>query len=289
MVWRRYWVTQISSINGTIKMEIIKITCLVFSPTGGCLKIANSLKAFLSEYHVGIVNITKPSVRKQFLVIPKETDYLFIVFPVYADTLPDIVAEYLKKLIVKDIPVSIIAGYGNIYPGKALSNARTILEAKGNIICSACTIVTAHSYNGKGVKLAIGEPSPKKLDVFKQFAFESINKVERENQLDRCRINFPEGHIRLRSRAPQKLFPQLFIRQPKVINERCNQCKVCINMCPSGAIDESLAIDNKKCIRCTACVKYCKNDARRFETRTHLLQFILMIGVEGVIENKFYI
>jgi ferredoxin len=272
-----------------ISMEIKNITCLVFSPTGGCLKIANSLKAFLGGYHVEIVNITKPGVRKQFLVIPKETDYLFIVFPVYADTLPDIVAEYLEKLIVRDIPVSIIAGYGNIYPGKALSNAKTILETKGNIVCSACTIVTAHSYNGKGVKLAIGEPSPKNLEVFKQFVIESINKVERANQLELCRINFPEGHIRLRSRAPQKLFPQLFIRQPKIINERCNQCNVCMNMCPSGAIDESLSIDNKKCIRCTACVKYCKNGARKFETRTQLLQLILMMGGEGLNENKFHI
>jgi ferredoxin len=270
-------------------MKIKTITCLVFSPTGGCLKIANSLRPLWGEYQLDIVNITKPEVRKRLLVIPRETDYLILVFPVYADTLPDLVAEYLKKLVVRDVPVTIVAGYGNIYPGKALSNAKTILEAKGNTVCSACAIVTAHSYNGKTVMLAMDEPSQNNLAAFKKFVLESINKVEGANQLDLCRIRFPEGHIRLRSRAPQKLFPQIFIRKPKASKERCNRCGVCIKACPSGAIDDSLSIDNKKCIRCTACVKFCKSGARAFKTRTQLLQFILMRGGEGLRENKFYV
>jgi ferredoxin len=270
-------------------MKINKIACLVFSPTGGCLKIAASLKDVFDKYQFELVNITKPSVREQYVDIPKEINYLLVVFPVYADSMPDIVTEYLKKLVVSDIPVSIIAGYGNIYPGKALSNTKKILEAKGNIVCSACTLVTPHSYNGNRVQLGVGEPSQENLDKFKQFVSASINKIERANQLNLCKINVPEGHIRLRSRAPQKLFPQIFIQQPKVIKERCNQCNVCLNMCPSGAIDNNLAIDNKKCIRCAACIKYCKNKARKFETRTQLLQFILMLGGIDIQENNFYI
>jgi ferredoxin len=272
-----------------IVMKINMITCMVFSPTGGGLRIASSLKNSRSDYQVDVVNITKPGVREQYLEVPKNTDYLLVVFPVYADTLPDIVSKHLEKLVVTGLPISIVATYGNIYPGKALSKAKAILEDKGNTICSACTIVTAHSYNGNHVELGIGEPSQEKLKVINQFISESIKKIEQSNQLNLCNISVPAGRIRLRSRAPQKLFPQIFIRQPKVQIERCNQCKVCLNICPSGAIDENLSIDNRKCIRCAACIKYCRNKARTFETRTQLLQFILMQGGKEIQENKFYI
>jgi hypothetical protein len=90
-------------------MRIRSITGLVFSPTGGCLKIARSLRESLDAYQVEIHNITKPAVREQLVEIPKTADYLFVIFPVYADTLPDIVAEYLGRLRVSGIPVTIIA------------------------------------------------------------------------------------------------------------------------------------------------------------------------------------
>jgi ferredoxin len=270
-------------------MRIRSITGLVFSPTGGCLKIARSLRESLDAYEVEIHNITKPVVRERLLEISKTTDYLFVIFPVYADTLPDIVAEYLGRLRVSGIPVTIIAGYGNIYPGNALVHARVLLEAKGNTVCSACTVVTAHSYSGDAIRVGIGEPSSEHLKVFQQFVRDSIDKVERAARPGLCRVDLPEGRVRLRSRPPQRLLPQMFIRQPRVLEERCSHCEVCIDMCPSAAIGRDLTIDNGRCIRCLACVKYCKADARVFETRTQLLPWILTRDGRAPKQNSFYV
>jgi ferredoxin len=270
-------------------MRIRNITVLVFSPTGGCLEIARSLRESLDAYEVEIHNITRPVVREQLLEIPKATDYLFVIFPVYADTLPDIVAKYLGRLRVSGIPVSIIAGYGNIYPGNALVHARALLEAKGNTVCSACTVVTAHSYSGDVIQVGVGEPSSEHLEVFQQFVRDSIEKVERAPRLGDCRVDLPEGRVRLRCRLPQRLLSHIFIRQPRVLEERCSRCGVCVDACPSGAIRRDLTIDNNRCIRCLACVKYCKPEARVLETRTQLLPWILMRDGRAPKQNAFYV
>lgn len=270
-------------------MKIENIACLVFSPTGGCFEMIKSIKTFLEDYNVKIYDITKPQIRETFIEVPKEIDYVIIAFPVYADTLPDIVTEYLNKLLIRNVPVSLIAGYGNIHIGKALFNAKTIIENKGNVVCSGCGIVSAHSYNGSKLQIAVNEPSDKKLKVLNQFILESINKVEQASQLTMCKTETPEGHIRFLARTPQKLFPQIFIKQPKVIQKLCDHCNVCIKSCPAGAIDDKLNIDNNKCIRCLACVKNCKNNARLLETRTQILTNILKKDGKGLKDNVFYI
>ncbi len=265
------------------------IACIVFSPTGGNLKMIKSIKTFLDDYNVEIYNITKPQIRERFIEIPKKIDYVIISFPIYADTLPDIVTEYLNKLLISNLPVSLIAGYGNIHMGKALFNAKTIIEAKGNVVCSACAIVLAHSYNGNKLQIAVNEPSNENLKALNKFMLKSINKAKHVIQLAICNTEIPEGHIRLLAKAPQKLFPQIFIKQPKVIHERCNHCNVCINMCPTAAIDNNLNIDNGKCIRCLACVKYCIKKARLFKTRTQILTNKLMKEGKDLKKNAFYI
>ena len=270
-------------------MKIKNIACLVFSPTGGCLKMIKSIKTFLEDYNVEIHNITKPQIRETFIEIPKKIDYVIIAFPIYADTLPDIVTGYLNKLLISNVPVSLIAGYGNIHVGKALFNAKTIIEAKGNVVCSACAIVTAHSYNGNKLQIAVNEPTSENLKALNQFMLKSINKAKQASQLSMRKTELPEGHIRLLAKAPQKLFPQIFIKQPKAIQGCCNHCNVCMNMCPTGAIDDKLNIDDGKCIRCLACVKYCTKNARLFETRTRILTNTLMKEGKELKKNVFYI
>ena len=274
-------------------MNIRNIECLVFSPTGGCLKIANSIKKFLEakpgNCRVGMHNITKPEVRVTFREIPRNTDYVIIVYPVYADTMPDIVTEYLGSLAIKNLPVSLVAGFGNINTGKALSNARKIIEAKGNVVCSACAIVTAHSYNGSSLKIAVNEPSTENLGVLNQFILKSIGKARQANHLALCKTEIPEGHMRLMCRVPYKPLMQVFIKKQAAIPDRCNHCMVCAKICPSGAINATLNINSGKCIYCLACVKYCKKKARIFETRTQMLVNTLRKDGKEIKKNEYYV
>ena len=270
-------------------MKIKKIACLVFSPTGGTLEMIEGIKGFVKEYEVKIYNVTRPKNRNKFIEIPKEIDYLIIGFPVYGDELPNIFEEYLKILKVSNIPVSLIAGYGNVGEGKALSIASTIIENKGNVVCSACAIVSKHSYNGGRVQVAVNEPTSEKLEILNQFILKSIEKAKNANKLSMCKTNIPKGSIALLARFPQRLIPRIYVKLPIVIPELCGNCNVCINMCPVGAIDEELNIDSGKCIRCLACVKYCPNNARVFKTRYKILENVLIKEEKNIKENAFYI
>jgi ferredoxin len=274
-------------------MKIKNIECLVFSPTGSCLKIGNSIKSFLEnrieDYQIVLRDLTKPEIRETFYEMPFKTDYVIIIYPVFADNLPKIVAEYLWKLAISNLPVTLVAGFSSINIGKSLSNAKKIVEAKGNVVSSACAIVTAHSYNGDSLKIAVDEPSPEKLEHLYKFILKSMNKVENAKALTLCKTDFPEGHMRIMCRLPLKPLLQLFIKKPLVIPNLCNQCMVCAKNCPAGAIDAQLNIDKGKCIYCLACVKVCVKKARLFQPRTQMMVNQLKKGSKEMKKNEFYI
>lgn len=48
---------------------------------------------------------------------------------------------------------------------------------------------------------------------------------------------------------------------PKICIEKCTNCKECINICPTNAIGNDLAIDLGKCIFCGECERVCGSDA----------------------------
>jgi ferredoxin len=269
------------------------IECLVFSPTGGCLGMAKGIKESLEGARRGCTvrlrDITQPTIREELRELPAETGHVVIVFPVYADSLPDILAEYLQGLSIRNLPVTLVAGFGNIGVGKALSKTRKILEGKGNRVCSACAIVTEHSYNGDRLSIAAGQPSAENREILYRFIQGSIDKAGTSGKLDSLRAAIPEGRMRLVCRAPQTFFPRLFIKIPAVVSDRCDRCMACARKCPAGAIDTELNVDGKSCIRCLACVKYCTRKARLFETRTRMLLNTLKKDSIGVKANEYYL
>jgi len=48
------------------------------------------------------------------------------------------------------------------------------------------------------------------------------------------------------------------------VNENCTQCGLCVENCPTGAIDpaNSSIIDKEKCTLCFACIKQCPQKAK---------------------------
>jgi len=269
-------------------MVIKKIECITFSPTGGCLKIAKSICNLLVEYDISLINITRVDIRDGYKSVYTDTDYVIIVVPVYADTIPDIVKLYLNQLSLMGKAITIIAGYGNIDVGRTLFDISKIIEKKGNVVCSACEIVIAHSYNNEKLHIAESEPSVATLQSINNFILSTIEKLNHTPVLTLCKATIPKGHKRIMTYLPQKLLPHIFIKEPKVNKELCSECRACIKVCPSGAIMGDLEIDRKKCIRCLACVKYCTKNARVLKTKTNTLIRMLRKDELIVKGNKYY-
>lgn len=64
----------------------------------------------------------------------------------------------------------------------------------------------------------------------------------------------------------KRILSSFFIKKPKINSHICKNCKVCIKVCPAGALSESQEtpfFDYKKCIRCYCCQEMCPEGAIR--------------------------
>jgi uncharacterized protein (DUF362 family)/NAD-dependent dihydropyrimidine dehydrogenase PreA subunit len=66
--------------------------------------------------------------------------------------------------------------------------------------------------------------------------------------------------------------------RPVFSSEKCDQeCKACVDACPSGALTRRLAspiLDPEKCMLCTACRESCEHDAIRLEPDEKILSLL---------------
>ena len=62
----------------------------------------------------------------------------------------------------------------------------------------------------------------------------------------------------------KRILSSFFIKKPKIDSHICKNCKICIKVCPAGALLESQetpVFDYKKCIRCYCCQEMCPEGA----------------------------
>ncbi len=73
---------------------------------------------------------------------------------------------------------------------------------------------------------------------------------------------------------------------PEIIESLCNQCGVCVNHCPAGAI-EDYVIDQGKCVRCNVCLDVCEKDAvkAKFKSRHELA---IQIAINAAAVGKIF-
>ncbi len=86
---------------------------------------------------------------------------------------------------------------------------------------------------------------------------------------------------------------KLFIHSdvhPRVSNERCNLCGVCLQWCPENAISlkDYAIINPEKCIGCATCISVCSQKAIRINwgDDTRLAQERIAEAVLGVVKGK---
>ena len=94
---------------------------LYFTGTGNCLAVA---KRFNAE----LLSIPQMIKNKIYEI---EDDVVGIIYPTYANIVPNIVEKYLRQCKIKAEYVFVIATYGNI-AGATLRKMRKILESNGN-------------------------------------------------------------------------------------------------------------------------------------------------------------
>lgn len=238
-----------------MKIEFLKLVC--FSPTGTTRTIIQGIGRGINQNTTELIDITKPTARKQRIELFKN-ELLVIAVPVYMGRVPALLNEWLHTIKAHDTPVVCVVVYGNREYDNALLELKNIMIECGCKPIACAAYIGEHSFSCTAAPTAEGRPDAKDLTHAESFGRKIIEKMRTINSIDHIpNLNVPGEYP---YEGVTKLWNVDFI----TVSDKCNQCGICSEKCPVGAIDseKSYLIDKEKCITCCACIKNCPQNAR---------------------------
>jgi ferredoxin/flavodoxin len=234
-----------------------------FSATGNSLNVAQSVQKCIKDLE--LINIAKVlSSEKEQSFKLSNIDRLGFVFPVYAWGMPRIVEDFLKKIkSVEAEYIFAIATCGGT-PGKTLLMLDNYLKEYKVSLNNAFTVNEgAYTFLEENVfmniipKLATSTPkrfSDRKSEVIHCIKNKNNGKIESSGFLANGIGNTLHGFAIKNFKTMDEDF---------WLNDNCNDCNQCINICPRGNIDikagKRVWLNN--CEFCFACLQWCPMEA----------------------------
>ncbi|TKG96493.1 4Fe-4S dicluster domain-containing protein [Puteibacter caeruleilacunae] len=236
-------------------METTKVRLIYFSPTHTTQKIVKAIGEGLIPDKLQDCNLTLPDECTQEMNI--EADELAVIgVPVYGGRVPNDAVERLNALEGNGAKAIVVVVYGNRHYEDALLELRDIAKNNGFMPIAGGVFVGEHSYATTEYPIALSRPDVEDLNVAKAFGASIKNEILTGANTIR-EVNVP-GNYPYKERSPKRDIV------PSTKSDLCNNCGICAEVCPSGAvtITEEVVTDAEKCIMCCACVKECPSEAR---------------------------
>jgi len=241
-------------------MKIENVKAVVFSPTGGTLKVTQALAQGVGLPYE-IIDMTTPRTRIKAQTV-FGSDLAIVASPVYYGHLTALAADIFKKLIGHNTPTVITCVYGNRHYDEALLEMQNLLESQGFIVIAASAHVAEHSYSDERHDIAAGRPHAADIEQAKEFGRQIRTAIDKSDFVAKRGLAVPFNP------NPGYGFPEHpepYI--PKTLPGASDQWPHCIRICPAAAMairNDELHTDKSKCILCMACVKSFPN-ARFFD------------------------
>lgn len=232
----------------------------IFSATNNTLKIGKIIRKKLKKIgaEVKFFNITDRGIRLNPINI-NQFGGLILGSPVYAWRSPKPVREWIQTLNGGSKMCAMFFTYGGIHVGAAHHDTKLLLEKQGFEVIASAEFVAKHTYNLGGWDLNVNRPNEDDFEVARQFAQIIYDRFAGE---DNTISIIPNPHISENTLNKVKLSVELGVKPPRFKKDKCNSCKVCENLCPTGAIDgDNKKINRDKCIRCFRCIVNCPETA----------------------------
>ncbi|WP_286137642.1 EFR1 family ferrodoxin [Gabonibacter massiliensis] len=251
---------------------IDRVVAVYFSPTGTTRRSVSVIAAEMArilKVTVESYDFTLPSARSTVLAF-KRTDMVVLGTPVYAGRVPNVLLKYLATLQGNEaigIPVVL---FGNRDYDDALIELRDIMERAGFHVTAAAAFIGEHSFSQM---LAKGRPDERDAEALNAFAARVAEKYkESDDRKITVKVKgtpYPyRGYYTPRDRKGnavdiRKVMP--------VTNDRCIDCKLCVEICPMGSISyDDVREYTGICIKCGACIKRCPMGAKYYEDAGYL-------------------
>ncbi|NDV21316.1 EFR1 family ferrodoxin [Desulfovibrio sp. JC022] len=238
-----------------MKIKSAKLAC--FSPTGTTEKVIQAIATGIGVEDSDLVDITKPALRDQPFEIFKD-ELLVIGVPVYMGRVPGLLQGWFGKIKTHGNPVVCVVVYGNRVYDDALLELKNIMQQQGAVPVACAAYIGEHSFSNEEIPTAQDRPDPSDLKHAEMFGIDIREKLDSIAELSETNVPDVPGEF------PYRGITELWNVDFIAVSDTCVQCGLCVDICPTGAIDDedSAAIDQVKCITCCACLKKCPQQAR---------------------------
>jgi ferredoxin/NAD(P)H-dependent FMN reductase len=268
-----------------IKENKLKITIIVFSPSGNTLTTAKLFEQSFSKRkaQVQLINFTarkeiadQKSIAKYLNDTVTPHDVLCIGGPVYAGHLQENVKNIIKALPLPDekwgsMVVPFIS-YGGVHSSVALKEAGILLRKRNRKNISGVKIAASHSLTKK-FEFSINESKPgqEEIQVIEALADRVVETVGKEfEEIKDVSNSFSYisfGENLLYNIFSEKMFHKIMFGEREFNYNKCTGCGLCAKRCPMQIIemrDKKPEINKNssgKCCYCAECYNKCKYDA----------------------------
>lgn len=252
-------------------MIINSVTSIYFSPTGTTKKVINSIVKGMGTTNNTSIDLTCFNVRNAVSPLI-EGDIVIIGVPVYEERVPKMVYNYLTSFKGNEKPVVLVTVYGNFGNGIALNELDFIAKNAEFKVAAAGSFIGEHSFSTKEVPVQEGRPNYEDLSKAEEFGRSIVEKLKKIENLRNMLLKIPQGKLPLMAKILPKNSANIFTKTPFADRSICDQCGLCVKLCPMDAINkDSFKINKNECIRCFCCVKRCPKKARKIIYRPKML------------------
>lgn len=221
----------------------MRITKIVFSPTGGTLKAADIVANALGTDFESI-DLTKAA----FDSCAINGDACVIAVPVIGGRAPMTAIERISKLNGEGRSAVLMAVYGNRDFEDALVELQDAAEKAGFVPVAGIAAIAEHSILRK---FAANRPDAADTAELNSFAARIAEALQA-----------PAKPLTLPGNRPYKEFKGSAVKP--ATNDNCVGCGLCAANCPVSAIlpENPSETDLQKCISCMRCIDRCPSKAR---------------------------
>jgi len=270
-------------------MDIQSVSCVFFSPTGTTKTIIENIAQGMQAERIEMMDCTNRSQRNGASFVFKN-DMVIFATPVYYGRIPEEVVPFLKTLCAQNTPVVLVVVYGNREYEDALLELHEISVAQGFIPVAGGAFIAEHSYSLSSRPIAHGRPDLSDIEKAKEFGskikekfkiIDNLNDTEKINVPGNIPYLIPHNLNKIKQARSTLSFT------PETDADKCTQCSLCAEVCPTEAIDpdDVSKINKWECLICFACIKNCPSQAKQM-TDPHFNEAIQQLQIACQIRKE---